>query len=234
MIAAVVVGVPACDEEDTIEECLSSIDRAAAQLDVPTVVVLAADRCSDETESRARRADLTSVRLDIVRGQWRAAGAARAAAIRHGLALCAAPHEETWIATTDADSVVADDWLVRQLAHAASGADAVAGIVELRDDHHCNDRVVTTFHSVYAVGELTHEHVHGANLGVRADWYAAAGGFAAVELSEDHLLWNELRRRGARCLPTIDGRVATSARLRGRAVGGFADTLRAAVEGAPA
>jgi hypothetical protein len=67
--------------------------------------------------------------------------------------------------------------------------------------------------------------VHGANLGVRADAYLDVGGWRDVRVSEDHCLWNRLIRRGWRLRSPTASVVLTSGRLRGRARGGFADTL---------
>ena len=232
MIRCVVVGVPAKDEEATVVDCLASIDRAARAVpDVGVVIVLAADCCTDATALRAGRISRMTTPLAVIDGRWGTAGGARAAAIAHGLHVVGhVDAAQTWIATTDADTVVPPNWLSRQLEHAAAGADAVAGIIELRDDHHRSRVVELSFRSIYSVDDGgSHEHVHGANLGVRADWYDIAGGFAAVGVAEDHLLWNALRHAGAQCLSTIDVRVATSARLHSRATGGFADTLRASI-----
>jgi glycosyltransferase involved in cell wall biosynthesis len=232
MIRGLVVGVPANDEEATVVDCLASIDRAARALpDVETVIVLAADCCTDATALRAGKIARMTTPLVVIDGRWGTAGGARAAAIDHGRQVLGhVDPATTWIATTDADTVVPRNWLGRQLQHAATGAGAVAGIIELRDDHHRSPVAELSFRSIYRVDDVgSHDHVHGANLGVRADWYDAAGGFPAVGVAEDHLLWNALRRVGARCLSTIDVRVATSARLHSRAAGGFADTLRASI-----
>jgi hypothetical protein len=35
----------------------------------------------------------------------------------------------------------------------------------------------------------THPHVHGANLGIRADAYSDAGGWNDLTVAEDHCLW---------------------------------------------
>ena len=37
----------------------------------------------------------------------------------------------------------------------------------------------------------THAHVHGANLGIRADAYLDVGGWSDASLAEDHCLWNQ-------------------------------------------
>ncbi len=233
MIRGVVVGVPAHDEADTVVDCLTSIDRAAhAVPGVQVVVVLAADRCTDRTVPRASSTILRAARQLVIPGRWGSAGGARAAAIRRGREALSGltAGSQIWIATTDADTVVPTEWLVRQLEHAAAGADAVAGIIELRDDHHRSPGAERSFRSLYRLEDgVPHEHVHGANLGVRADWYDVVGGFESVGVAEDHRLWHALGRAGAQCLSTIDVRVATSARLHSRAPGGFADTLRAAV-----
>ena len=72
--------------------------------------------------------------------------------------------------------MVPSDWLSLQLELADRGADAVAGIVELDVD--ADDRLRRAFGASYAVGrDGTHRHVHGANLGVRADLQYAVGGW---------------------------------------------------------
>jgi cellulose synthase/poly-beta-1,6-N-acetylglucosamine synthase-like glycosyltransferase len=80
----------------------------------------------------------------------------------------------------------------------------------------------------------SHSHVHGANLSMRADAYLDAGGWSKLPLAEDHCLWQRLKRRGWRVASTAKSVVVTSARLEGRASGGFADTLRAMIEAANA
>src|SRR6202044_2211015 len=71
----------------------------------------------------------------------------------------------------------------------------------------------------------THPHVHGANLGFRADAYLSAGGWSDLALAEDHCLWNRLRLRQWPIISTATSIVTTSGRLQGRAAGGFADSL---------
>ena len=234
-IGCVVVGVPARDEQDRIECCLRSILAAGDLLDPGTrvFVVLAADSCSDETEQIAGSLAANDSRLRVVSGCWRAAGTARAAAIADGLSSAQAAGltaaDTIWISTTDADTVVGPDWLLRQLAHADNGIHAVAGTVDLLDDADRTALVVSAFAANYPVGPNTHLHVHGANLGIRADAYLEVGGFPPIALAEDHAIWSLLANEGYRCLAALDMTVATSARLSGRAIGGFADTIAALV-----
>jgi hypothetical protein len=131
-----------------------------------------------------------------------------------------------WLANTDADSHVPADWVDTHLQHADANAEAVAGIVQL-DPYGLSEDLRELYDRIYVLApDGTHTHVHGANLGVRADAYLEAGGWSDVAVAEDHCLWNRLLRRGSRLFSPVASVVHTSARLRGRAVGGFADTLR--------
>ena len=87
------------------------------------------------------------------------------------------------------------------------------------------------FNNTYTVEpDGTHKHVHGANMAVRADAFLDAGGWSNRGLAEDQCLWRRLRCRGWRIASPSNSVVVTSARMRGRARGGFADTLRLQVE----
>ena len=68
-----------------------------------------------------------------------------------------------------------------------------------------------------------HRHVHGANVGCRADAYVAAGGFLALSSDEDVALAGALA--GRRTVRTGAIPVLTSARRVARLHGGFADYL---------
>lgn len=239
----VVIAIPARDEGDTIARCVDSTLRSIASLrsqgsaggGFAATLVVAADTCVDDTADVVARcaarhlAQGGSCHVHVVRGEWASAGAARAAAVERAVETAhnATSLRRIWIATTDADSYVPVDWLERQLRYADEGADAVAGIVELIDPSVDADRAFRRIYSLMPGRE--HVHVHGANLGVRGDAYFAAGGFPSIALSEDHVLWNELRRQRRRCVSPLDVVVHTSARPTGRAAGGFADTLAAAM-----
>jgi hypothetical protein len=123
---------------------------------------------------------------------------------------------------------VNDDWIAVQLGFADEGVTAVAGIVHL--DASGSVAAHEIFRTTYLTGaEGTHAHVHGANLSVRADAYEDVGGWSNLALAEDHCLWTRLRGRGWRVSSPVSSVVTTSSRLKGRAKGGFADTLRARV-----
>lgn len=73
----------------------------------------------------------------------------------------------------------------------------------------------------------SHPHVHGANLGFRADIYLRSGGWKGLDTGEDHDLWNRLMQATTRRASTATVKVLTSGRRVGRAPHGFADALAA-------
>jgi hypothetical protein len=137
------------------------------------------------------------------------------------------PLERTWLLHTDADTVVPRSWVSDHLRYADTGADAVAGAVDLHDPHTLPADALCRYTDLVAAGTDEHEHRHAyaANLGVRAAAYARIGGFPAVTSGEEHALLALLRRHGHRVLSPTDVRARTSARLHGRARGGLADLL---------
>lgn len=225
------VVIPACNEEDRVPRCISSVAEAVRELvrldDASTVcVVLAADSCTDRTVEVARQAwgaaspDLDKhTSLAVVAGHWASAGGARQAAANHALS-----GDPDWIASTDADTAVPRNWLGYQAERARHGVDAVLGTVE-PDPAECPDHVYRLWHSQHHLAE-GHPYIHAANMGVRAGAFAAAGGFPDVECSEDEAVVQALRAHGARVESTDRIRAITSGRLRGRAELGFAYHLR--------
>lgn len=220
------IGIPARNEAELVLHSIESVLRSADALDDPSAVrlVVACDTCNDATADIANFVVQRDSRVEVIEGTWYSAGASRAAAIQRALdaVRCGAGLSDIWVATTDADTVVPADWLFWHAAHWSKGDDAVAGVVDLLDD---DAEVRAVFGRHYVLSDDSHGHVHGANLGVRADAYLEVGGLPPVDLAEDHALWNALRKGGFVCRSSVSLRVATSGRLTGRAVGGFADTL---------
>lgn len=231
---AVGVVVPARDEAVRIEACVRTIRRSLALApDVVAHIVVVADACGDDTAAAAGRAlgaagEVVATPLGNV-GAARRLGTARVLrrlARRNGAPL---DPRRTWLLTTDADTVVPEGWVEAHLRLADAGAAAVAGIVRLLDpsgDGEATATVREAFERGYALHpDGTHPHVHGANLGVRADAYRAVGGWTGLSTAEDHALWDRLRTAGWPTVSAIDPWVATSARLVGRAPSGFAGHL---------
>jgi hypothetical protein len=76
-------------------------------------------------------------------------------------------------------------------------------------------------------GDRGHQHVHGANLGVRASTYLAAGGFPPEPAHEDRLLVDRVSTLAdAVAIATIGAPVRTSDRLDGRVRRGVSSDLR--------
>ena len=224
-IRAIAAIVPAHNEQALLPHCLTALNVAAEHPDLqgtPVLILVVADRCTDRTAAVAHRGG-ARVALSAAGnvGIARSVGAARAAEIlgREGYR-----DEETWLAYTDADTIVPPDWLARHLAHAAEGWSAVLGTVRVTDWSPRPAGTETTFeHRESRVPE--NERVHGANLGIRADVYRSAGGFPALPGGEDHALAASLRRLGFRVELAHDMTVTTSARISRRVAGGFSDYL---------
>ncbi|EWM10738.1 glycosyltransferase family 2 protein [Kutzneria sp. 744] len=211
MIRSVAVVVPARDEQETIVACLLAI-HAATPPTVDVTVCVVADRCRDNTAARARPLADVVVNLDD-----RPLGTVRDLGVERSLTT---PAEQCWVLTTDADSTVHPDWIATHLALADRGVHAVAGGVHIADwpDQRLRSRYRDFAHP-------RRERVYGANLGVRGDVYRAVGGFAPLSTGEDQHLWDRVKLAGYRMRTTAEAPVTTSARTRGRAVGGLADLL---------
>lgn len=170
------------------------------------------------------------IRLDVVRSDAGRAGAARAIGVRHGLRALGGPPARVWLASTDADSRVPADWLTGHLALAGRGYDLVLGTVELTGG---DPALARRWSEGYTTSE-GHPHVHAANLGLRAETYLAAGGFAPVAAHEDAALVARVTALGgARVVRSATAPVTTSARLDGRAPAGVSADLRALALTAP-
>lgn len=230
------VVVPARNEESSIAACLESVlealDRAG-----PTVrdswVTVVADSCHDATAENARR--MLRGCGSVLECPVASPGEARRLGVAEILTHFAeTPYSQVWIANTDADTCVSLDWITCQLELADNGYCGVAGIVRVDTVAGLSRETLNALLASYTIhADGSHPHVHGANLGVRADAYVDAGCWSAIALAEDHCLWSRVRARGwptAACSKTI---VHTSGRLQGRATGGFADSLRTSIEALP-
>jgi len=219
-----VVAIPARDEAGSIHACIRSVDRAAAEVAVPVLVVVAADSCMDDTFAVARSTPTEFCELAVIEGAWGRAGATRAVAVQYGLDIVPADSGSVWISNTDADCLVPPLWLRVQLELAIE-SDVIAGIVEL-DPESTEPALMDAFTATYILDGEHHGHVHGANIGMCGAAYRAVGGWCLkTVVGEDHVIWDAMRDVGHRMRQTTQLRVITSPRTRSRVFGGFATDL---------
>lgn len=211
------VVVPAHNEEAFIGRCLRSITCASVHPGLAgeeVRVFVVSDSCSDRTAAIARGLDANV--LPVVK---RNVGAARATGARAALLQGA-----RWLSFTDADTTVANDWLVQQL-HCRT--DVVCGVISVDDwsghSQAVQDDFVATYKDVNG-----HRHIHGANLGISGSAYKLVGGFQPQVSNEDVALVEALIAAGATITWSAECRVVTSARSDSRAPDGFGAALCAA------
>lgn len=224
----IAVLIPARDEEELLPRCLRSVLEACRRLPhgVTSDIVIVVDRSTDSTREIAE--DLIQHKGVVIETNVGSVGSSRALAARIALRRYKGTRERCWLANTDADCEVPSDWLIRQISIAECGYAAVAGIIDVDTFADHDASVPHQFRLTYLIHtDGTHPHVHGANLGVRADAYLESGGWSHLLTAEDHDLWQRLLRGKHRRSSTASLRVVTSGRRTGRAPHGFADALAA-------
>lgn len=224
-VTGVHVVVPARNEQILLPACLDAIDAAVAHLSrsrrgIVASVLVVLDGCTDGTEALVRRHP-TAQALTL---ETCSVGAAR----RRGLVEVAGRTARgdwatTWVAGTDADTVVPPHWLTRQVELAEAGMELVIGTVE-PDATDLDSAVLARWWAGYSLRE-GHGQVHGANLGFTLEAYLRVGGYPELREHEDVALVRLLRGAGVRWCATGEVHVTTSGRAFGRTPGGFAGYL---------
>ncbi|HTS22174.1 MAG TPA: glycosyltransferase family A protein [Casimicrobiaceae bacterium] len=207
------VVIPVHNEAPVLGECLEAVARAACDARLgrePVEVVVVLDACTDRSAAIAVRHGAQIVSLDA-----RCVGAARALGASYALDAGA-----RWLAFTDADTIVPDDWLYAQLAAAT---DVTCGSVGIEDWSAHPYGVRERFLERY--GRTGDFHIHGANLGVSASAYRKGGGLQSLPLGEDAALVTALVAVGQHVAWNAVPRVITSARWETTIPGGFASVL---------
>jgi glycosyltransferase involved in cell wall biosynthesis len=220
--------IPARNEELLLPRCLASIQRAQFRLPlgITSEVILVSDCSHDRTAEIG--SDWIGTQGAVIESSVGQVGTARAIAAQTALSRYSGPMDRCWLANTDADCEVPGDWLVNHLAIARRGFEAVAGIVDVDSFIEHGSTVESLFRLTYLIhSDGTHPHVHGANLGVRADAYLRVGGWLNLSTGEDHDLWHRLKHAGHHHLSDANLQVVTSGRRIGRAPLGFAGALAA-------
>ena len=221
-ITGIGVVVPAHNEERLLAGCLTALAEAARRVPIQVRTLVVLDNCTDGSHRVCRHYDVESREIDA-----RNVGAARSVGFQTLIGDGSNP-ETLWLASTDADSRVEPTWLSQQLDLAREGADVVLGVVQLDQDS-AGSKLRRDFDRNYQrhmFDDGTHDHVHGANLGLRASTYLHTGGFSRLPNHEDRRLIQRLRRTPGVIIERSQQLiVSTSARLDGRCNQGFAATL---------
>jgi cellulose synthase/poly-beta-1,6-N-acetylglucosamine synthase-like glycosyltransferase len=244
-VTDVLVAVPAHNEQHRVGRCLDSVaaslrEARAAGMVRRAAVAVAVHRSSDGTDLAVERWRGEVPDLEVFRRVDDLA--TTVGEVRHRLVTAAckalglrAAHDG-WVFSTDADSVVPPDWVTGILDHAdSSRAHCVTGLVDL-DGWQTHPDAAAAYEQIVQAGldEAGHRHVYGANLAIRLDAYAAAGGFPPHAHGEDHALVAQVRATGGLVAPAHAPVVRTSARMPGRARHGLGDLLHALANGIPA
>ncbi|HEY4996832.1 MAG TPA: glucosyl-3-phosphoglycerate synthase [Solirubrobacteraceae bacterium] len=240
-----VVVVPARDEAHRIEACLRALSTQLGVAPNHYEVIVVLDGCRDATAEIIERfgADEPALALHTVE-LTRAAGVGRARRFGMDIAhrrLRFLERGDGLIASTDADSVVAADWLLRQLDLVSRGARAIGGHIELdareaaslssialsERERTATERLAAVLGRGDAQSRAMTEHhqFSGASLALTADAYRDCGGLPVRAALEDEALEAELGSLGIPIHRSRSVRVITSARRDGRAPRGLARDL---------
>ena len=242
----VAIAVPARNEASRIAACLARLiglerdTRVAA-----TNILVLANNCTDRTAQIARGlADQSSAHvtvLDIELESDRAhAGWARRLALDAAARLLRSPLDVLFC--TDADTLVALDWLKQTLNYFDEGYDAVAGdcrldpreLRRLSPEHRRRLAAIRRYEAALnyirasrSTDEASPRHFYegGASMALTLEAYGEIGGAPTPSVGEDKALFAALMQKGRRVRHPKDVIVWTSCRLTGRAAQGAADTI---------
>lgn len=239
------VVVPARDEREHIEDCLLALRAAAAMAPGPVHVVVVDDGSTDGTAAIAASCfEHWPGRHAVLPGRSAGVGWARRLGLEHALAAAAqdadgapAPALETpaaaLIATTDADSTVAPDWLAALHRRLDEGYGVIAGDVLL---HPTVEAPLVAARAVRLAARLAalpateaatapHPHFAGSNLGFASEVLRRLGPLPTPASLEDQAILERCRALGIPVLRDAGVQITTSGRTVGRAEGGLAAAL---------
>jgi Glycosyl transferase family 2 len=212
--------LPVHDEEELLPLALEGIEQAVDALPpgMSCRVAVVLDDCRDGSSAVAH-AWASRVGALAIMGEYGSVGTARRTGSQALLSLWPDVNPAAiWLATTDADSRVPQDWLTVQLEAHRGAADLWAGRVRVVEE----SAVAQQWKEAYAAERRP---IHGASLGFSGSVHEHIGGFQCLRSGEDRDLHRRAVAAGFRVTYDLRAAVTTSARRRGRAPGGFASVL---------
>lgn len=246
-----VVVVPARDEAERVGACLRALTTQRGIRPCAYEVILVLDDCRDATHERALAAAQGSPLILHLVEPSGSGGVGRARRLGMDLAcgrLLEVGRPRGLVASTDADSIVAEDWLVAQLTLLRAGAQAIGGRIELDPEEARELRPEVLAHRRHQAARrmrtvlecstpsdrplAEHHQFSGASLGVTAALYRECGGLPAPSALEDEAFEHTLQRLSIAIHRSNSVRVRTSARTDGRAPRGLAHDLALACRAA--
>jgi len=249
------VVIPARDEECGVTRALDALahscDHLGRRLDPRTwEVLLLCNNCRDDTARVARKwsARRPDVALHVVEA-WFDKGEANIGTVRRALMDAACARLESlptspiprFIASTDADTRVARDWLWENARAIEAGAEAVGGRIFVEPDGNAQTRRAYLLDTAYRLQAARlesaldpnqcdpwprHFQFFGASLSLTPRAYRKVGGVPPVPCLEDMALERELVRADVSIRHSPRVRAVTSARHDGRVARGLSSQLR--------
>jgi glycosyltransferase involved in cell wall biosynthesis len=236
----VAIAIPARDEAIMIGSCVEHLTKlySDSRCERPIIVVVA-NNCKDATARIAASRGAVALNVKLPPDQAHA-GWARRVALEAAAKHLSARHDV--LLSTDADTLVAPDWLSRTIDHLDAGWDALAGLARLnprelrRLPRRHRSRLAMIRRYDKALDYLKarqdgsepwprHFYEGGASMAVTYGAFRRVGEIPTPRAGEDKAFFDAIRRGGGRVRHPLDVKVMTSARLKARAPGGASDTL---------
>lgn len=250
----VTIVIPAKNEEEYIVECLTAflhqIDQEGQILDQKSFEILVlANNCTDHTVRNVHSFKEENPTLQLfVEEIFLEKEKANIGFVRKSL--MDAAHSRLKkngggiIMTTDADTLVSEDWIFQNISEINNGADAVGGRILFKEEEFSAlDQLTSTLHQKdekyqLLVAELEslilqnfdcnkmghHQHFNGS-FAVTTDCYERSGGIPDVVHLEDCAFYEQLLRVDANVRHSNEVSVQTSARYIGRTEIGLSNQL---------
>ena len=246
----VTIVIPARDEVRRIVSAVRAASLSARRSDAETTILVYANNCTDDTAEVARRAaEISNVPVRVIEEalapEQQNAGYAR----RRAVGLAFSQLGPDLVVTTDADAMLSRETIAAFVASASTGADVTCGRISTRLPASLaaspSIRRIDAVSAQYGgavrsvrlgidllfarqpLGSRPHYIESGACIAVTAALHRRIGGLPDVPSGEDRALARRAAALGAVVRYSDAAHARVSARLRGRAAGGMAETIRA-------